>query len=62
MDHGEFETLMMLVQLNVRRKQIKERIAFLEAKNEEATCWGAAIGARGEEIQNLKRLLERMEG
>jgi len=43
------------------RDQITARIAELEAANETATSWGAATGARFEEIQDLKRALRRIE-
>lgn len=42
------------------RKEMEARIAELEADNEAAGEWGAAVGARLEEINSLKRRLRSM--
>lgn len=36
-------------------EQIKDRIAILKAANDAALGWGAAVGARLEEIRELER-------
>ena len=38
-------------------QEIKDRLAVLYAAQEAATSWGAAVGARHEEIQGLERSL-----
>lgn len=43
------------------REQIEARIAELEARNAETPRWGAAVGARYEEIKELKAALRRLE-
>lgn len=39
------------------RDEMLARLAELRAANEAATSWGAAVGARSEEIRNLERRL-----
>lgn len=43
------------------QKHLKDRIKFLEDENAKETSWGAAIGARNEEIKGLKRALNVSE-
>jgi hypothetical protein len=43
-----------------RRERIETRLAELRAANEAATSWGAAVGARSEEIKDLERQLRRL--
>ena len=42
-------------------RQIKARISEMEAANAKASSWGAAVGARLEEIRSLKRQLSSLE-
>lgn len=39
------------------RDEMLARLAKLRAANEAATSWGAAVGARSEEIRDLERRL-----
>lgn len=43
------------------RSEIEARLAELKAANEAATSWGAAVGARHEEIKELEGRLEAMK-
>lgn len=43
------------------REQIVARLAELQAKQEAATGWGAAVGAREEEIRSLESRLLRID-
>lgn len=43
------------------RAEIEDRIAELEAENAKAKGWGAAVGARSEEIISLKRALAALQ-
>lgn len=45
----------------MNREEIEARIADLEAANAKAPGWGAAVGARAEEIRSLRQLLATME-
>lgn len=43
------------------REQIEERIKVLEKEIDDAPGWGAGVSMRGEELNNLKRLLRWMD-
>ena len=47
--------------IEVQRKALETELAELQAKNEAATSWGAAVGARSERIKGLQSALRRLD-
>lgn len=46
--------------MSTSREELERRLAELRAANEAATSWGAAVGARLEEIKDIERQLSRL--